>query len=223
MKLQAVVNNFLTSVRTSLQQNTSNGNDINADNNGNLIVTEGHGRYYAPTYYGIGFSASTAPGTPVTLSAGLMANSTAYTGLVITNPIGNTLNFVLNKVGISFVVAPANAAALGIQVGYNNTATISQTTALTTAGSNLVGSGFTSTALIASSVTPAGSGNTFRVPIIFGDTGTAATTATGIGTFLYDLEGAIILKPGSWAAIYSSALGGTSGTVAAFSWEEVPV
>ena len=223
MKIQGVVNNFLSSIRTSLQNNSQVGTDLNADNNGNLIVSEGHGRYYAPTYYGIGFSASTVPGTPVTLSAGLMANSTAYTGLVITNPFGNSFNFVLNKVGVGFVIAPANAAALGVQVGYNTTTQIAQTTAITTVGSNLVGSGLTSTALIASSVTPAGSGNTFRVPVIFGDTGIAATSAIGIGTLLYDLEGSIILKPGSWAAIYSSALGGTSGTVASFSWEEVPV
>ena len=50
-----------------------------------------------------------------------------------------------------------------------------------------------------------------------------ATTAPTGASAVYDLEGSIILPPGAYAVLYTSAVMVASSLLASFSWEEVPV
>lgn len=181
-----------------------------------LVVSELHGRYYEQTYNRNMFTATLTAGT--TTSAGL---ATTFTGLLLLNPNNSQVNFVINKVGMSFLVAFTAAAAIGIQVGNQSTALLSGlTTTNTQTRNNFLGAPNSTVGLTYSAATTTS-------PSLLHLLGTgltgAITTTPQIPGFFVDLEGSIIVPPGSWIATYTSTASGASGTFASFSYEEVPV
>jgi hypothetical protein len=183
---------------------------------GELIINELHGRYYETTYRRNMFTAALTSGT--TTSAAL---STTFTGFLLLNPNNSSVNFVINKIGMSFLVAFTAAAAIGIQTGNQNTAALSGlTTTNTQIRSNFVGQPATSVGLTYSAATTTAP----ALQMLFGAGLTGAITTTPqIPGFAVDIEGSLIIPPGAWIGTYTSTASGASGTLATITYEEVPI
>lgn len=181
-----------------------------------IIVSELHGRYYETTYNRNMYTATLTSGT--TTSAAL---ATAHTGLLLLNPNNSQVNFVINKVGMTFLVAFSAASAIGIQVGNQSTAVLSSlTTTNTQTRNNFLGAPNSTVGLTYSAATTTSP----SLLQLFGAGLTGAiTTVPQIPGFFLDLEGSVIVPPGSWIATYTSTASGASGTFASFTYEEVPV
>jgi hypothetical protein len=186
-----------------------------AGNMGDLIVSELHGRYYEAAYRRSMFNAANQAGQTTTVGL-----ATTYTGLCLSNPINSTVNLVLNKVGFSFLVAFAAASVIGLMCGFNSGTNVTHTTP-GTPRSSFFGAGASGQGLVDTSATlPTAPFVTHT--FASGLTG-AITTTPLIGQNFCDLEGALILPPGAYAAIYTSTASGASSLIGSFSWEEVPV
>ena len=200
-----------TSLSASSQTNTRLGNM------GDAIVSDLHGRYYEATYRRTVYYAAALAQTTTAFATG---STTAVVGLTIANPISSPVNLVLNKVGVAYTVAFAAAASIGIAVGYNSSTNVTHTTPVTVR-SGYVGVGSAGFGLVDSSATVPTAPNTTH---IFGAGLTGAiTTEPYMGPQMIDLEGSIILPPGAYATIVTSAASGASGAFYSISWEEVPL
>lgn len=184
--------------------------NLRAGQLGDLIVTELHARYYEQAYRQNLFFAANQAAT--TWSAAL---ATTYTGLCLSNPAGNQKNLVLTKVSFALSAAPAAIAPLGLITGYASTGVTAHTTPLTPA-SNLIGTGPTSTAKADAACTLVGT-PVWTMPLMGGFT---AATLPAVTQSVLDLEGAIVIPPGGYAAI--GALTAVTGFGGLF-WEEVPL
>lgn len=173
-----------------------------------LMVSELRSRYYQSTFDGNMFSVQTQ-GTGVTTTAAL---ATTFTGLAVGNPTGSGVNLVLTKFTCAQFAVGA-AATIGIMGGTGSI------TASLTPQSRVIGSG------IASKAT-ATAGQTISTPVLittFGSVGSLATTGYGLEAgIIVDLEGSIIVPPGSFVASYT-AIVTTSALQFSFAWEEVPI
>jgi hypothetical protein len=183
---------------------------LRAGRTGELIAQELHGRYYETTYRKGMFSGSII-GQVTTVGL-----ATTYTGLVLANPPGSSVNLIVNKVGVGFLVAFAAGAAVGLMTGYSGVA-LTGITAVTVRN-QMFNSGGPGQGLLASAATlPIAP----TVNTIFGAGLTGAITTTPAAFGLFDLEGSLILPPGAYAAIYTSTASGTASMAASMSWEEV--
>jgi hypothetical protein len=180
---------------------------------GDVIVSELHGRYYESAYRRNLFNAA-VQGTGITTSAGLV---TGYTGLALTNPTSSTVNLVVTKVGYGVNAAPA--AVMVVSLAFNTSTTaVTQTTAIT--GRNNFLGGASPQGLAASSVTfPTAPINSHILGVI----GTNAITGLNETTDVIDLEGSIVMPPGSYIAIVTSTASAATSFWGSFQWEEVPV
>lgn len=179
---------------------------------GDQIASELHARYYEQTYRGNTFSASTQ--AVATTTVGL---ATTYTGLVISNPVGSSVNMVLTKASImQSVIQSTQVEAYAIAVGYNASTNVTHTAALTPI-SNKIGSGLTAVGKADTSATlpTAPTYHTFVQ-------NTSTATANGSGSVI-DLEGSVILIPGAYALWVTPAQASVAGLWFSFQWEEVPV
>lgn len=179
-----------------------------AGKQGDLIVSELHGRYYEQTYRGNVFSISTQ-GTNVTTTAAL---ATTFTGLAVSNPAGSGVNLVLNQFTAAQFAAGV-AATIGIMGGAG------VLTASLTPQSRVIGGGQVSKALASASAT-------ISTPVLiatYGSVGSGATTVPlAFQGICKDFEGSLIVPPGSFIASYTSTAQ-TSAWQFSFCWEEVPI
>lgn len=178
-----------------------------------LIVSELHGRYYETSYRRNLFNGA-VQGTGITTSAGLV---TGYTGLALTNPTTSTVNLAVNKVGYGVNAPPA--AVMVVSLAFNTSTTaVTQTTAIT--GRNNFLGGAAPQGLVASSVTfPTAPINSHILGVI----GTNAITAINESTNIIDLEGSIVMPPGSYICIVTSTASAATSFWGSFQWEEIPV
>jgi hypothetical protein len=181
---------------------------------GDAIVSELHGRYYEAAYRRSMFSGANQ--AAVALSA---AFALAYTGLCLSNPIGSTVNLVLNKATFAQILAQTTTLAVGLMVGYNGGTNVVHTTPLVP-GNNYAGGAAPVGLLDAAATLP--TAPTLRY--LIGEIGTAAITAYGpvIGPTA-DLEGSIVIPPGGYVCLYANAASVAASILASFQWEEVPV
>lgn len=186
-------------------------------NMGDAIVSELHGRYYEAAYRRTLYTASALAQTTTAFTSG---TTTAVVGLTISNPITSPVNLVLNKVGVAYTVAFSAVAQIGLAIGYNSGTNVTHTTPVSVR-STYVGIGGAGYGLVDSSATVPTAPNTTHI-FGAGDTG-AVTTVPYIGSGLIDLEGSIILPPGAYATIVTTAASGASGAHYSVSWEEVPL
>jgi hypothetical protein len=178
---------------------------------GETVVADAHGRYYEPTSRNTMFSGSvTGRDTTVGLA-------TAYTGLVLSNPIGSSVNLVINKVGYAFSVAFPATSVIGLMTGIS-AADITHTTPVTPK-SQKIGSpaGVGKLDSSATITTP-----TLNTVLSVGDTGAITTSPTGCSG-LVDMEGSIVLPPGAFCAFYTSTVAGASAANYSIQWEEVTI
>ena len=187
---------------------------VRQGNLGDIIASELHGRYYETTYRRSQLQAANQ--VPTGTSAAL---NLAYTGLILSNPIGSSVNLVLNKVGYSFGVAFPAAAAIGLMTGFNASTNVSHTTSTSTR-SSFIGLGAVGQGLVDVSATMP-TAPTVHTLFDVGLTG-AITVAPGGVSKIIDMEGSIILPPGAYVAIYTSTASGASSFMGSFAWEEVP-
>ena len=171
-----------------------------------------HGKYYAGSYGGLsGFAANQ---TGATTSVGL---ATTYVGLCVSNPAGSTVNLVIQKVAAAITVAPAAAIGVGLIGGYAAGGVTVHTTPLTVYN-NMIGTAVTAFQGLADAAA-----TIVGTPIWVDWMETIPTTTIGFSAFAKDIDGEIILPPGAYLAIGTTAATGTSGLFGKISWEEVPV
>ncbi len=178
------------------------------DQQGGGLVTQLHPHYYQQTVRGNVFSVNTQ-GTGITTTAAL---ATTWTGLGIANPSTSTKNLVLMKFSATQFAVGA-AATIGLMGGVG---TLAVSLAIQ---SRRIGGGEVS-------VATASAGATISTPLLittFGSVGSLATTGYGLepGIFV-DLEGSIVIPPGSFVVTYTSIVT-TSALNFGFTWEEVPI
>lgn len=175
---------------------------------GEIMVSELRARYAEQALRGNMFSVCTQ-GTSVTTTAAL---ATTFTGLAVGNPVGSGVNLVLNKFSAA-QFAVGVAGTIGVMGGAGVIA------ASLTPQSRILGGGAVSKAT-------ASAGATISTPVListFGSVGSVATTGYGLESGIFvDLEGSLIVPPGSFIASYTSTAQ-TSAFQFSFGWEEVPV
>jgi hypothetical protein len=180
---------------------------------GEIIIAELHGNYYEPTVRKTMFSGSNI--AAVTTSAGF---STAYTGLCLSNPIGSTVNLVLNKVKYAPIVAQTSALMLGLMTGFSSSTNVSHTTPMVPL-SNFVGQPAGIGLLDAASTLPIAP---TRVKLLDSLLTGAITTSTTGGGNVIDMQGSVVVPPGGFIAFYTSAASVASSLAFGMTWEEIP-
>ena len=180
---------------------------------GELVVQELHGRYYETAVRRSLFSGANL--AAVTTSAGF---ATTATGFCLTNPIGSTVNLVLNKVSYGTIVAQTTALILGIMTGYNTATAVTQSTPLVPL-SNFVGSPAGAGLIASSYVMPTAPTRLFLLDTLT----TGALTVSPQGGKIVDLEGGIVIPPGGYAAFYTSAASVATSLVFGMQWEEISI
>lgn len=178
---------------------------------GDQIMSELHGRYYETNKSKALFNGA------ITGQVTTVGLATTYTGLCLSNPIGSTVNLVINKAGFAFIVAFAAGATIGLMTGYNSGTNVTHTTPVTPR-SQFFGVGASGTGLLDSAATLP-TAPTLNTILGAGLTG-AITTAVFIPSIV-DLEGSIILPAGAYCAFYTSTASGAAGGAFSFTWEEV--
>ena len=186
---------------------------------GDAIVSELHGRYYETTYRSNSFLLSVSTAAAVTAYAGGAAGTPM---ICLFNPVGSGRNAVLNKVSVGNVVAASAAGTVSFALWFGTTATITQATTttpwnmLTQLQSGSVMTGFRNVALTSGSA----ASNAIALASYYW------ATAAGVGLVsngVFDLEGAVIIPPGSYAAVGGSAALTSATWIGSMQWEEVPV
>lgn len=186
------------------------GAGLRQGNQGEVMVSELHGRYYEQAYRRNLFTAANQALT--TTSAGL---ATVATGTILSNPIGNTVNLALLKAAWTMAVAPAAAYFVGLAQGYSAATNVVHTTPVTPSAS-LYGIGAAPTAKVDSAATlPVAP--TYQ--LVLGGGGAAINN----GSSGYDFEGSILIPPGGYALLATSVASGAAGFAGSFMWEEIPV
>ena len=191
-----------------------------AGNMGDSIVSELHGRYYEATYRRSMMAGAMQALIATATVAGLTVSTTGVP--VLYNPIGNTNNLVLTKVGIAFALAPAAPVVYGIATGFNAATNLSGTLTSVTPKNRFMNGAAPTGLMYASAAITLPTLPTLDVVLGAVDTGAITTSPSGAGG-LFDLEGSIILPPGGYALIYTSAVMVASSLLASFAWEEVPI
>lgn len=186
---------------------------------GDSIVSELHGRYYETNYRGNLFSLSVSTAASVTAYTG-GAGGTPMIGLF--NPTGSGKNLVILKASFANVVAASAAGTVTFGLYFGTTATITQATTTTPwsmstqlqAGS--VATGFRNVALTSGSA----ASNVIALGSYYWATAAGAAVVSGGPV---DLEGSVIIPPGSYVALGGSAALTSATWIGSLQWEEVPV
>lgn len=175
---------------------------------GDVIVSELHGRYYETTLRGRNFSAANQAAQAVSV-----ALATTYTGMLLYNPVGSGFNLVPNKVKFALSVAQSAIATIGLINGFSATGGVTAQTTPLVPTSNLIGSpkGVGIALSAATIITP-----TWLAHLLDGFTAAAFSAPTPA----VDLEGTFIIPPGGFIGI--GALTAVTG-LGFMSWEEVPI
>lgn len=177
---------------------------------GDLITSDLHSQLYEQAYRRNRYAAANQAATATTVGL-----ATTYTGIALYNPIGSTVNLAIENIGAAFIVAPAAALGFGVAVGYNAATAPSSVTSLTPRN-EFIGIGAAGQGLCYSAATLPTAPTVERV---------LGSIAAAIfpGQLVFEIKGGIVLPPGAYAILYTSAASGASGFLGSFSWEEVPV
>ena len=180
-----------------------------ATKTGATVCSDAHGRYQEAAIRGRLFSGSNSAAQAVSV-----ALATTYTGLCLSNNLGNMRNLVLLGCQFALSVAPAAIASLHLISGYSATANVTHTTPVTPRN-NLIGTG-------AAGVGTLDSAATISTPTYLISLGSGFTAAALYGTTpsWIDLGGAFVIPPGGFIAL--GALTAVTG-FGSFIWEEVDI
>lgn len=180
---------------------------LRQDKSGAVVLQQLHGRYFEQGYRQNIFSAANQAAQAVSV-----ALATAYTGLLLYNPLGSGVILVPNKVKFAQSIADVAPATIGLISGVQ-TAAPTGTTVLAVRSSQ-VGNAKTGAGLAFSVATIA-------TPVwMMALLDAVAAAAFKSPSVPVDLEGVIQILPGGFLAI--GALTAVTGLGSIF-WEEVPV
>lgn len=186
-------------------------NPLTTDLTGALRTTVGPGKYQAATLDGRVFAASNQAAVAITA-----AFATTYTGLVLENPASSGKNITLLQFSWATTVAVPTATAIGLMTGLD----AGDAATGITPRNRLVGTGNATIAVVDDGASLTGT------PVLEAVYASAWTEATTAGTLqppnVVDLNGSLILPPGSYVAAYSTAAN-TAAFVFSFMWEEQTV
>lgn len=195
-----------------------------------LWETNRHGKYYASVY---GTPALLSPATPAKAGATFrganpssvslsIALATTYTGLCLSNPAASTVNLAIKKVGGVLTSAVSGQIALGLITGWAAGGITVHTTPLNSSIINsYVGAAPTSGSVIsAASLANLDSACTLVGTPTWADWLVANGAANADTSFYADLDESLIIPPGGYVAIGSTAAQG--GFFGSFFWEELP-
>jgi hypothetical protein len=176
-----------------------------------LITDQLHGEMYEASRIGTLFWAANQAAQAISV-----ALTTTYTGLALYNPVGNNRDFILRHYSFTPSIAQVALSVIGLMGGYISTGAITAHTTPLVYGTSMwpmnLGSSAVPTALADSAATIVG-------PHIMFTTSGTALAAAGLPTEgLKNVQGGVILQPGSFVALY--ALTALTG-IGAFIWEEV--
>ena len=186
-------------------------NPLTTDVTGALRATVGAGKYSDLVLADQVFSATNTAAVALTAD-----DATAFTGLVLENPATSGKNYIMLMASWLQTVATPAAVGLGLQTGID----AGDASTDIAARNSLIGSSITSDAVVDTACTLVG------VPIrqmLFSTNWAEATTAGSQQPLGYiDINGLIVLKPGSYCATYS-AVAETAAFWFTFTWAEVDV
>lgn len=183
--------------------------DIRIGEQLDALVSQLHGGLYEQASRGVLFGAASQGATTSTI-----ALAATYTGLCLNNPVNSNKKLAVRQVGVGLSVAPAAVSVIGIGGGYAAGGVTVHTTPLVTYNM-LIGSGDAAVGLADAACTLVGAPRVI-MPYIGGMTAAALYPST----YLADLEGAIVLRPGSYVFIYTlTVVVGFFG----ITWEEMPL
>ncbi len=186
---------------------------------GELVVAEGHGKYYTQAYRGKVFHGATA-----IAGAAIGISTTTAPTFILWNPLGSGVNVVPIKFRAGF----ASGTGICGQIGYMSllNAGAAPLSAVITAFTDVVvqcgllGAGGPK-AKCGSAATIVTASASFLRPSGFSQGAPITSTATTFN-FVDDFDGEVILSPGS--ALYPAGNTATAEVFAqGFSWVEVPV
>jgi hypothetical protein len=185
------------------------GTDVQAraGRTGDLIISELHGRYFEQMRSNRMYSAVNQAAQA--LSAAL---ATAYTGLLLYNPVGSNKLLVPNKLKFAQSAAPATFAAIGLLGGFAATGGVTAQTVAVAVQSNQIGNIGKGVGIALSSatiVTPT------YVAMLQDQNTTTAVVSPMVGA---DLEGVFGLLPGAFIGFAGNTVATGFGFI---SWEEV--
>lgn len=190
------------------------------DAQGALSFGSRHGKYYASAYGNKAGSPGSLFGcanpSGVTLSAAL---ATTYVGLCLNNPASSGVNLALKRVKGIVIVAPAAITAIGLIVGFAAGGITVHTTALDTGILNQ---------FVGATGAPATAAHVDSACTLVGTPHWDRWLNVGLGAtanlaFSEDLDDAIILPPGAYAALGANIAGPASGFLGSFEWEELAI
>jgi len=187
----------------------SGSHALRINKEGSLVVAQSAGKYVEAVREGRVFVAANQ--AAVALTAAL---ATTYTGLVLVNPSNSGKDVVMLRFGYSFSVAVPTATVIGLMTGEGTSGIASAITPR----NRLMGGGPSSMIVDNGATLP----GTPVLEQVFGQGHTLATTGTAAGPITdIDLDGSLIVTPGSFVAVYSFAAC-TASFIGSFMWEEVP-
>lgn len=174
--------------------------------NGAIAAADVQGRYQEAAARGNLYYASNIAAQAVSV-----ALATTYTGLCLSNNLGNTKWVALLGCNMALSVAPAGIASLHLISGYSATANVTHTTPVTPR-STIIG-------LSGAPMATVDSAATVSTPVYTMSLGSGFTAGALYGTTpgWIDIGGAIIIPPGGFVAI--GALTAVTG-FGSFLWEE---
>lgn len=217
----------LTSPPSATSATDGSTNPLLLGQQGDLLVSELHGKYYNQNKRGNLFFASTAA-AGVTLS---IFSNASYTGLALWNPQGSGKNLSIVRTSWGQTTAATTAAGLGYAwlnnagaaIGTGQPLSAFSTTGVIrgTCSCSLptVGNSVVTNAVISATLTTAMTwGRQATVSALIG----ANSTVAGLVLF-EDHDGAMIVPPGTFWAITSTAASGATAWSISTYWEELPL
>jgi hypothetical protein len=189
-------------------------NPLRSNHEGALVVSQACGKYAEAVREGRVYVAANQAAVALTA-----AMATTYTGLVLFNPLGSGKDAVMLRFGYALTVAaPTAATVIGLMTGTVITNATMDAAVAITPRNRLVGSTAVSAMIVDNACTLNG---TPVLEQVLGQVGTLATTGTAVGPQAeIDLDGSMIIQPGSYVAVYSFAAN-TACLIGSFMWEEV--
>ena len=184
-----------------------------------LGPTPATGQYYPAALQGQLFHGGNQAAVATAMTAGL---PTTYTGgLILWNPVASPNNLILQRAVAAFVVAQTNASVIGVGLGPVGIAPTGTLTVVASANANPASTATASGILYSSaSVTLPAAPYLAR---ILGSVSTGAlTTEVDAAQLGGEIQGGIIVPPGSFACFTSSGAGTASSFLGQFSWLELP-
>lgn len=186
---------------------TGANSPLRVNTEGAIVTASGGGKYYELTNNGQVYVAANQAAVAITA-----ALATTYTGLMVGNAAGTGKNLVMLMATYATTVAVPTATAIGLMAG-SMTALASTITPV-----NRKIGGAASIAWVEDSCT-------IGTPILHQAFATAWTEVTTASTLsqpnVVDLEGSLILPPGTFVAFYSTAAN-SAAFLLSLMWAELP-